>query len=261
MLCQLSIKNIALIDNLTIEFTEGMNVLTGETGAGKSIVIDSMNLALGERADRDLIRAGQERASVEALFDITSCPALFPVLEESGIETDGGQLIVSRVLTTAGRNIVRINGVLTPLSLLRQITSALVDVHGQHEHQYLMDEGRHLGFLDSYAHNEISPAARRVEELSVCAASTRARRSAPSAWICCNSRWKKFSRHGSRTTRRKNCSSSAISSATPSAFSPRFHSAPRFWTGMTICRLHGFYPPVGVAAEQYFRLRRTVQHA
>ena len=74
MLCQLSIKNIALIDNLTIEFTEGMNVLTGETGAGKSIVIDSMNLALGERADRDLIRAGQERASVEALFDITSCP-------------------------------------------------------------------------------------------------------------------------------------------------------------------------------------------
>lgn len=165
MLCQLSIKNIALIDNLTIEFTEGMNVLTGETGAGKSIVIDSMNLALGERADRDLIRAGQERASVEALFDITSCPALFPILEESGIETDGGQLIVSRVLTTAGRNIVRINGVLTPLSLLRQITSALVDVHGQHEHQYLMDEGRHLGFLDSYAHNEISPAARRVEEL------------------------------------------------------------------------------------------------
>ena len=129
MLCQLSIKNIALIDALTIEFTEGLNVLTGETGAGKSIVIDSMNLALGERADRDLIRAGQERASVEALFDVAGNGAVEQLLEENGIESDGGQLIVSRVLTTAGRNIIRINGSLAPLSLLRQITSALVDVH------------------------------------------------------------------------------------------------------------------------------------
>ena len=165
MLCQLSIKNIALIDALTIEFTEGLNVLTGETGAGKSIVIDSMNLALGERADRDLIRAGQERASVEALFDVSMCPAILPLLEENGIETEGGQLIVSRVLTTAGRNIVRINGTLAPLSLLRQITSALVDVHGQHEHQYLMDEGRHLGFLDGFAHKELRNAAERVTAL------------------------------------------------------------------------------------------------
>ena len=165
MLCQLSIKNIALIDALTIEFTEGLNVLTGETGAGKSIVIDSMNLALGERADRDLIRAGQERASVEALFDVSACPAIVPLLEENGIEAEGGQLIVSRVLTTAGRNIVRINGTLAPLSLLRQITSALVDVHGQHEHQYLMDEGRHLGFLDGFAHKELREAAERVAAL------------------------------------------------------------------------------------------------
>ena len=86
MLCQLSIKNIALIDQLTIEFTEGLNVLTGETGAGKSIVIDAMNLALGERADRDLIRAGQERASVEALFDISGNQAVEDMLEENGIE-------------------------------------------------------------------------------------------------------------------------------------------------------------------------------
>ena len=74
MLCQLSIQNIALIDALNLEFTEGLNVLTGETGAGKSIVIDAMNLALGERADRDLIRAGQDRAVVEALFDASACP-------------------------------------------------------------------------------------------------------------------------------------------------------------------------------------------
>ena len=165
MLCQLSIKNIALIDELTSEFTEGLNVLTGETGAGKSIVIDSMNLALGERADRDLIRAGQERASVEALFDVTGNAAVEHLLEENGIESDGGQLIVSRVLTTAGRNIIRINGTLTPLSLLRQITSVLVDVHGQHEHQYLMDEGRHLGFLDGFAQHDLGKSAERVQEL------------------------------------------------------------------------------------------------
>ncbi len=165
MLCQLSIKNIALIDAMTIELTEGLNVLTGETGAGKSIVIDSMNLALGERADRELIRAGQERASVEALFDISGSPAIPPILEENGVETDGSQLIVSRVLTSAGRNIVRINGSLVPLSLLRQITAQLVDVHGQHEHQYLMDEGRHLGFLDGFAHKELAAPREKVREL------------------------------------------------------------------------------------------------
>lgn len=164
MLCQLTIKNIALIDALTIEFTDGLNVLTGETGAGKSIVIDAMNLALGERADRDLIRSGQERASVEALFDVSACPSVAPLLEENGIETEGGQLIVSRVLTLSGRNIVRINGTLVPLSLLKQVTSALVDVHGQHEHQYLMDEGRHLGFLDGFARHEVGEVAAVVAE-------------------------------------------------------------------------------------------------
>lgn len=165
MLCQLSIQNIALIDALNLEFTEGLNVLTGETGAGKSIVIDAMNLALGERADRDLIRAGQDRAVVEALFDASACPSLLPLLEENGVEAEGGQLIVSRTITLSGRNIVRLNGSLIPLSLLRQVTNALVDVHGQHEHQSLLDEGRHLKFLDDYAHEEIAAPAQRVREL------------------------------------------------------------------------------------------------
>ncbi len=164
MLCQLSIKNIALIDSLTIEFGSGFNVLTGETGAGKSIVIDSMNLALGERADRDLIRAGEERASVEALFDVENCAPVLSLLEENGIECDGGQMIVSRVLTSSGRNIVRINGTLVPLTLLKSVTSALVDVHGQHEHQYLLDESRHLGFLDTYAKHNIDTLKQEVAE-------------------------------------------------------------------------------------------------
>ena len=102
---------------------------------------------------------------MEALFDVAGNGAVEQLLEENGIESDGGQLIVSRVLTTAGRNIIRINGSLAPLSLLRQITSALVDVHGQHEHQYLMDEGRHLGFLDGFARQEIKEKAVRVQEL------------------------------------------------------------------------------------------------
>ena len=165
MLCQLSIRNIALIDRLNLEFTEGLNVLSGETGAGKSIVIDAMNLALGERADRDLIRAGQDRAVVEALFDISAAPSLAPLLEENGVDFEGGQLIVSRTITLAGRNIVRLNGALVPLSLLRGVTSALVDVHGQHEHQSLLDEGRHLKFLDDFAREEIEAPARRVREL------------------------------------------------------------------------------------------------
>ena len=164
MLCQLSIKNIALIENLTIEFGSGFNVLTGETGAGKSIVIDSMNLALGERADRDLIRAGCDRASVEALFDVGDCASVASLLEENGIECEGGQMIVSRVLTSTGRNIVRINGSLIPLSLLKAITSALVDVHGQHEHQYLLDESRHLGFLDDFAMQETSELRDKVDQ-------------------------------------------------------------------------------------------------
>ncbi len=165
MLCQLSIRNIALVEDLTIEFTEGLNVLTGETGAGKSIVIDAMNLALGERADRDLIRAGQEKARVEALFDLSGCDAARRELEEMGVDVSDGQLVVVRDLSLSGRNVVRLNGTLAPLAGLKSVSALLVDVHGQHEHQSLLDEDKHLSFLDDFAAAEIVPLRDAVAQL------------------------------------------------------------------------------------------------
>lgn len=164
MLCQLSIKNIALVEDLTIEFTPGLNVLTGETGAGKSIVIDSLNLALGERADRDLIRAGEQKASVQALFDVSENEEALQALQQEGVETEGGDLIVSRELSVQGKNVVRMNGVLLPLAKLKQISMLLVDVHGQHEHQSLLDEDKHLGFLDQYAVAEVAAPLAKVRQ-------------------------------------------------------------------------------------------------
>ena len=164
MLRLLHIENIAVIEQADILFERGFNVMTGETGAGKSIVIDAMNLALGERADRDLIRAGQEKARVEALFDVSGCEAAVQELEGMGVDVSDGQLVVTRELSLSGRNVVRLNGNLTPLAGLKAVSSLLVDVHGQHEHQSLMNEEKHLGFLDGFAQAAIAPLRQEVAE-------------------------------------------------------------------------------------------------
>ena len=150
MLLELTIRNIALIESLRIEFSQGFNVLTGETGAGKSIVVDSVNLALGGRADRDMIRTGAEKGCVEALFDISQNAEALRMADELGVDADGGVVCVSRELSRSGRNLCRIAGTVLPLSSLRQFTALLVDVHGQHEHQALMDPKRHIAFLDEF---------------------------------------------------------------------------------------------------------------
>ena len=150
MLLELTIRNIALIESLRIEFAQGFNVLTGETGAGKSIVVDSVNLALGGRADREMIRTGAEKGSVEALFDISENTEALAMAEELGVEVDGGLVCVSRSLSRSGRNVCRIAGTVLPLSTLRAFTGLLVDVHGQHEHQALMNPARHMDFLDAF---------------------------------------------------------------------------------------------------------------
>ncbi len=150
MLLELSIQNIALIDKMSVTFNSGMNVLTGETGAGKSIVVDSVNLALGQRADRDLIRTGTEKALVQAVFCPKNNSKLDFVLSENGIELDDGLLYVSRELSTSGRNVCRVNGVMVPLATLKIICSFIVDLHGQHEHQSLMDQKRHIDYLDAF---------------------------------------------------------------------------------------------------------------
>ena len=158
MLLELTIKNIALIESLRVEFAQGFNVLTGETGAGKSIVVDSVNLALGGRADRDMIRTGAEKGMVQALFDISGNARALDFAREQGIDVDDGVIAVRRELSRSGRNLCRVSDVVVPLNTLKQLTALLMDVHGQHEHQALMNPARHLGFLDAFggtAHGEL----------------------------------------------------------------------------------------------------------
>ncbi len=157
MLQELSIRNFALIDELRLQFPAGLNLITGETGAGKSIVIDALGLALGERASgQDVIRAGADKCLVEAVFDLRDAPpATLEYLRGEGLlddgeGIDGDTLLVTRELTRAGRNQCRINGRLMPVAALREATDGLVDVHGQHEHQTLLASERHLDLLDSW---------------------------------------------------------------------------------------------------------------
>lgn len=157
MLMQLSISNLALIDAMSIDFAPGMNVMTGETGAGKSIVVDAVNLVLGERADRELIASGKQKARVEAVFDVADNEKVKALLREMSLEGDEDTASISRELTNAGKNICRINGVVVPLQTLRQVSAQLLDIHGQHEHQLLLDSRNHVGYLDAYAAEEITP--------------------------------------------------------------------------------------------------------
>lgn len=164
MLVSMTVRNIALIEHLDIQFHPGMHVLSGETGAGKSIIVDSINLVLGERADRGLIRSGCEKASVEALIDISGCPQVQQLLSEQELEADGGIMSIQREITTGERNICRVCGVIVPLAFLRRVTAHLVDIHGQHEHQSLLDSKRHMAFLDSFGEEDFQRQLACVED-------------------------------------------------------------------------------------------------
>lgn len=164
MLVSMTVRNIALIEHLEIAFDKGMHVLSGETGAGKSIIVDSINLVLGERADRSLIRSGCEKASVEALVDIRSCPQVQLLLKEQELEAEGGLMSIHREISTGERNICRVCGVMVPLAFLRRVTAHLVDIHGQHEHQSLLDSKNHMSFLDSFGEEAFSAQLQAVQE-------------------------------------------------------------------------------------------------
>lgn len=155
MLQQLQIQNIAIIDKVEIELGDGLNVLTGETGAGKSIIIDSINAILGERLSKDLIRAGKDKAAVEAVFTIDD-DRLSGLLGEYGIEPEeDGTLIISREFTLSGKNTCRINGKIATVSMLKQIGEMLIDIHGQHDNQSLLRTESHIDLLDSFADENI----------------------------------------------------------------------------------------------------------
>ena len=152
MLTTLRIKNLALVADLTLELQRGLNVITGETGAGKSILIGALSLVLGERADRTLIRSGADACSVEAVFDVGALKApLMAYLDENGLEPcEDGQLVVKRTFTTAGTNRQFVNGSPTTLQVLATIGEWLVDIHGPHDHQSLLRPVRQLSILDAF---------------------------------------------------------------------------------------------------------------
>lgn len=162
MISELVIRNIALISELSISFESGFNVLSGETGAGKSIIVDSVNLILGSRADKDLIRAGEESASVEAQIELSEDQQKLPVLEKYGFQ--GRELIVSRELSVNGKNVCRINGHLVNLTVLREVMSYFVDIYGQNQNVNLLDETYHLQLIDAYAGAKLEAAKQKAAE-------------------------------------------------------------------------------------------------
>lgn len=174
MLTTLRIKNLALVSDLTLELQPGCNAITGETGAGKSIILGALNLVLGERADRTLIRSGEENCSVEAVFDVKKLRApLKSFLEENGLEPcEDHQLALKRTFTSAGTNRQFINGSATSLATLGSIGEWLVDMHGPHDHQSLLHAGKQLLILDAFGNlgklrEEFSELIRRRGALEI----------------------------------------------------------------------------------------------
>lgn len=168
MIKSISIENIALIEKETIEFETGLNVLSGETGAGKSIIINALCFALGARADKSLIRNGQNYAKVSVVFSVELNDKLNGVLDDMNVEQEE-TLIIVRKMTNDGKNEIKVNGVPQTLAMLKRLTILLCDVYGQFEHASLLDEKRHIQVLDDYGAKEILPILKQFEtQLSIC---------------------------------------------------------------------------------------------
>jgi len=164
MLLFMSIKNVALIEQTDIEWTPQMTVLTGETGAGKSIIIDCVNLLLGARSDKTLVRYGTDKARIQGLFSASD--DILRILKDEGIETDGNSVLIDREMSQEGRNICRINGVMTTQNVLREIGSRLLNIHGQHDNQALLTPDKHIDFLDEYAKTDLTEYKKLYEKRS-----------------------------------------------------------------------------------------------
>ncbi len=156
MLSKLSIKNVALIERADIDFCEGLNVLSGETGAGKSVILDSVNFVLGAKADRSMIRYGETECMVKAEFSVPETSRVVETLRELDIESDG-DIIITRKFTSEGKSTVKINGNTVTTGMLRQVTDSLVDVHGQSEHFFLLKESNQLKTLDEVVGVALKP--------------------------------------------------------------------------------------------------------
>lgn len=161
MLVELNIKNFALIQELSVEFGAGFNILSGETGAGKSILIDTIDYVLGGKFSKDLIRYGEDKTYVEAIFDIEN-DEIYTLLNDLNIEADE-LLVVSRETTISGKSIIKVNGKTIVLSQLKKIREKLLDIHGQHQNQSLLSKGTHILYLDEYNSENISPLLEQFE--------------------------------------------------------------------------------------------------
>ncbi|HUC90842.1 MAG TPA: DNA repair protein RecN [Paenibacillus sp.] len=165
MLRELSIRNLAVIEQVSVNYHEGFHVLTGETGAGKSILIDALSLVIGGRGSSDMVRYGCDKAEIEALFDVRPDHRLWSVLSALGIDADPEEmLVVRRELSAQGKSVSRINGQIVNLSMLRQAGEYLVNIHGQHEHQSLLRTDQHLEWLDMYAGDTLAEKKRAYQE-------------------------------------------------------------------------------------------------
>ena len=165
MIVELSIENFAIAEKLHIDFTSGFNVLTGETGAGKSIIIDAISLILGGRASKGLIRTGYDKAILEGLFYLEKPQKFKNILDEYGIDSeDNNYLLLTRELYNTGRSVSRINGRTVTLSMLHNITRHLIDIHGQHEHQSLLNSENHIKIIDSFGDDNFKKLKEEVSK-------------------------------------------------------------------------------------------------
>lgn len=163
MLLELFIKNIALAQEVRVTFDKNLNILTGETGSGKSMIIDALGLCLGKRGDRSMIRKGEDKAIVEGIFSIES-PQVIKLLEENGIEAEDN-LIITRELYLDGKNINRINGRNVNLTTLKEITSSFIDIHGQNEQSTLYQRENHIKMIDDYGKEELAPVKKEYQDI------------------------------------------------------------------------------------------------
>lgn len=167
MISHIEIRNFAIIDNLSLDFHQGFHIITGETGAGKSILIEAISMALGSRADTSLVRTGNDKAVIELTIDTNDTEAIDMLRENGLVENDAKTItfIISREIHSSGKSLCRIDGNLVSLTFLKKLCSRLADIHGQYDHQSLLNPDEHINLLDRYGEKQISPALAEVSEL------------------------------------------------------------------------------------------------
>lgn len=165
MLIDLQVKNFALINKVNVNFKAGLNILSGETGAGKSIIIGALDLLLGARANTEVIRSGKEAAYISASFQPDEIEIINDILNKAGIEKEESGILIAREIRENGRNRTLINGQLATLKIVKKISRYLIDIHGQHEHQLLLDQGSHLMILDAFVGQKINKLKNEIEKL------------------------------------------------------------------------------------------------